>query len=394
MKFEMSAEIRKKIMIYSIIIAIGITIFFAYERMEVIGQVFSTFMKLCTPFIIGFSFAFLLNKPMMFIERHLFSKSKLNKRTKRNISAVFAIIFGIVVVSLFLAILLPQLVSSLVVLVKSFPGYLSEFQKLSDQFIADYNIDQKLVSTYLNSSTILSNVTTFMSGAIPKIFATTFQLGSLLLNLLLGIMSALYMLMDKERLLGYVKKVNYVLFPKEISFYLHRMSIASSAIFNNFIIGKFIDSLIIGILCYLGLLVFNIPYALLLAVIVGITNMIPVFGPFIGAIPGIFILFIIHPITALYFALFILALQQFDGNILGPLILGDKLGIPTLGILVSVVVGGGLFGIIGMFIGVPCFAVIYTAVKEYVDMKIAKDKIDVEHQSELAIELVKKMNKD
>ena len=182
--------------------------------------------------------------------------------------------------------------------------------------------------------------------------------------------------------MGYVKKINYAIFPIQASEYLHRMALASADIFNNFIIGKAIDSLIIGILCYIGSLIFQFPYALLLSVFVGVTNMIPVFGPFIGAVPGMFILFIIHPITALYFALFIFVLQQFDGNILGPLILGAKLGLPSIGILFSVVIGGGLFGIIGMFIGVPCFAVIYMAVKEFVAYRLEKKALDLKELSQ------------
>ena len=175
-------------------------------------------------------------------------------------------------------------------------------------------------------------------------------------------------------------------FPEEVSKYFHRMSLLSSKIFNNFIVGKAIDSLIIGILCYVGSLIFQFPYALLLSVFVGVTNMIPVFGPFIGAIPGVVILFIIHPITAVYFALFVFALQQFDGNVLGPMILGDKLGLPSIGILFSVCIGGGLFGIVGMFIGVPCFAVFYVAVKEFVHYRLEKKGVDASESDVVSLE--------
>ena len=190
------------------------------------------------------------------------------------------------------------------------------------------------------------------------------------------------MMMDKERLLRYFKKLNYAVFPKNVAEYTHRLMLSSSQIFNNFIIGKAIDSLIIGILCYVGSVLLGFPYAILLSVVVGVTNMIPVFGPFIGAIPGVVLLFIIHPITAVYYALFILVLQQFDGNILGPLILGDKLGLPSIGILFSVVIGGGLFNVVGMFIGVPCFAVIYMAVREWTHYRLEKRQVDLEASSQ------------
>ena len=159
------------------------------------------------------------------------------------------------------------------------------------------------------------------------------------------------------------------------------MALSSCDIFNNFIIGKAIDSNIIGILCYIGTVVFKFPYGILVSVFIGVTNMIPVFGPFIGGIPGTLIMFMIDPWLALWFALFVFALQQFDGNFLGPLILGDKLGIPTIGILFSVCIGGGLFGVAGMFIGVPCFAVIYQAIREYINIRLEKKELSLDELS-------------
>ncbi len=205
----------------------------------------------------------------------------------------------------------------------------------------------------------------------------TLQLGSTVFDVLVAIISALYMLVDKERLSSYAKKTVYALCPMNVAKYLHRMTLKSADIFNNFIVGKAIDSTIIGILCYIGCSILQFPYALLLSVFVGVTNMIPVFGPFIGAIPGVFILLIINPIQSLYFALFIFALQQFDGNILGPYILGDKLGLPSIGILFSVTIGAGLFGLVGMFIGVPAFAVVYYAYKEFINDKLNEKEIDI-----------------
>lgn len=378
MKFRMNEETRKKIWMYTIVLAIGITIYFAFNKIDWIIRAIQRICSLITPFILGFAIAFLLNKPMMLIETKVFARFHIKPQMKRSLSAVSALILGIVAVGLFLAILLPQLFTSVFSLVKAFPGYMEDFQKFALDLAKTYAIDTEQVTEYIANTNFFSKVTEFVTDALPEMARATYAFGNTLLNLILSIMAGLYMLIDKERLSNYVKKINYALFPTEVSEYLHRMALASGDIFNNFIVGKAIDSLIIGILCYIGSLIFQFPYALLLSVIVGVTNMIPVFGPFIGAIPGIVILFIIHPITALYFALFVLALQQFDGNILGPLILGDKLGLPSIGILFSVCVGGGLFGVIGMFIGVPCFAVIYMAVKEFVNYRLEKKNIDLD----------------
>lgn len=377
MKFKVSEDMRHKIIAAIIVAAVAITIYFAYYKIDVLVGVFHTVSGLMMPFILGFAIAFLLNRPMEFIEKKILGKTRLKQQSKRNLSAIMTMILAIIIVGCFLALLIPQLVDSVFSLVKAFPGYVEEFQKFAESYMAEHAINAEHVSDYIQKSDFFNKLTNMVTTALPQMLKMTYQFGSTLLDVLLGIMSALYMLMDKERLMGYVKKINYAIFPIQASEYLHRMAIASADIFNNFIVGKAIDSLIIGTLCYIGSLIFQFPYALLLSVFVGVTNMIPVFGPFIGAVPGVFILFIIHPITALYFALFIFVLQQFDGNILGPLILGDKLGLPSIGILFSVVVGGGLFGIIGMFIGVPCFAVLYTAVREFVNYRLHKKELEL-----------------
>ena len=349
--------------------------YFVFEKSSLIWNGIKSVCSLLTPFILGFAIAFLLNKPMMFIENRLLGNMKFKHKTKRSISAIVSLLFGAFVVCGFASIIVPQLVRSISTLISNFPGYIADTQKFIDSFINSNGLFKDQANVFLSNDKLLGEISKFVTDLFPQMLQYTYQFGNTLLDIILGIMSALYMLLDKERLLGYCKKITYAIFPREVAKYFHRMSLTSSGIFNDFIVGKAIDSLIIGILCYIGSLIFKFPYALLLSVFVGITNMIPVFGPFIGAIPGIVILFIIHPITALYFALFILVLQQFDGNILGPLILGDKLGLPSIGILFSVCVGGGLFGVVGMFIGVPCFAVIYAALREFVNHRLKQKNL-------------------
>ena len=382
MKIKFDENMQKKILMYTTIAAIALLLYFLFTNFFTITRWISSLMGLMSPFILGFAIAFLLNKPMMFFERKLFGRWKCKPQMKRNMASILAMIVGIVVVVGFVSLLIPQLLESVFSLVKAFPGYVDDFQKFVIDFMRDNNIDQSIINRYITDSDLLTKLTEVVTKALPQMAKMTYQLGSTLLNILLGIVSGLYMMMDKERLSGFAKKINYALFPDRLARYFHRMVLASGDIFNNFIIGKAIDSLIIGIICYIGSLIFQFPYALLLSVFVGVTNMIPVFGPFIGAVPGIVILFIIHPILALYFALFIFVLQQFDGNILGPLILGDKLGLPSIGILFSVCIGGGLFGIVGMFIGVPCFAVIYMAVREWVNYRLKNKQINLEEVSE------------
>lgn len=382
MRFKMTDEIHKKVWMYSIIVAVGILLYFALYRFQQLASFFSSFFSLLMPFILGFAIAFILNGPMMFFEAKLFGKLRCSKQVKRNLSALLSLVLFIAIVCFLLALLIPQLVESIASLVKSFPGYAADFQVFAIDFMKEHDINVEIINKFISDYNIVGKLTEFVTSALPQMAKLTYQLGSTLLNVLLGIISGLYMMMDKERLLRYFKKLNYAIFPKNVAEYTHRLMLSSSQIFNNFIIGKAIDSLIIGILCYVGSILLGFPYAILLSVVVGVTNMIPVFGPFIGAIPGIVLLFIIHPITAVYYALFILVLQQFDGNILGPLILGDKLGLPSIGILFSVVIGGGLFNVVGMFIGVPCFAVIYMAVREWTHYRLEKRQVDLEASSQ------------
>ncbi len=374
---QINDEMKKKIITYVIIALITIVFYFIFFHFDSIRAYLDGIFKLLSPFIIGFAFAFLLNEPMDYIEFKLFRNWQIKEKLKHTLAAILALCLGIIVVGLFLLILLPQLFKSVYSLVSVFPGYFDEFEKTVVAFVNDYNIDVKQISDWLNQVNLLDKFSTVFTSFITNVPLLFYSFTKGIMDLIVSIMAAFYMMLEKKRFMRYVKKINYALLPKNFADYLTEKVIVSGQIFNDFIIGKFIDSLIIGILCYVGMLILNLPYALLLAVIVGVTNMIPVFGPFIGAIPGIFILLIIHPLYALYFAIFILLLQQFDGNILGPLILGDRLGIPSLFILFSVCIGGGLFGIIGMFIGVPVFTVFYLVVKEIVNYLLDKKKLDV-----------------
>ena len=381
MKVKLTQEMRKKMWLYVFVVAVGISIYFAFAKFDSIVNIYKQVVSLMTPFIIGFAFAFLLNKPMMFIEEKLFGGLDWKNSTKRNVSSVIALIFGLIVVTVVIGMLVPQLFDSIMTLLNALPDYIEHTEEIVVDFFTTNGINSDIINSFAEKNDLIGKATNIVTNLIPQVVDYTYQIGNAVLDLLLGIVSALYMLMDKDRLLRYCKKINYALFPLNVSSYLHRLALSSCDIFNNFIIGKAIDSIIIGILCYIGTVVFKFPYGILVSVFIGVTNMIPVFGPFIGGIPGTLIMFMIDPWLALWFALFVFALQQFDGNFLGPLILGDKLGIPTIGILFSVCIGGGLFGVAGMFIGVPCFAVIYQAIREYINIRLEKKELSLDELS-------------
>lgn len=375
MKFRLTEDMRKKIWLYVIVIAIGISIYFAFDKIDFIIRSLRRVCSLTTPFILGFAIAFLLNKPMKLIEVKLLGRLRMKPQHKRSIAAVLAVLLGIIIVCAFLALLLPQLFDSIFSLVKAFPGYVEDFQKFALDFVEKYAIDTQQVTNYITDTDFFEKLTGFVTDALPQMAKATYAFGSTLLNILLSIMAGLYMLIDKERLSGYAKKINYALFPKEISEYLHRMVLASGDIFNNFIVGKAIDSLIIGILCFILMHLFKLPYELLISVIIGVTNVIPFFGPFIGAIPCAILVFLISPKQCLYFIGLILVLQQFDGNILGPKILGNSTGVSSFGVLFSILLFGGLYGFVGMIIAVPLMAVIIHIYNQIQDHFLAKKNL-------------------
>lgn len=378
MKFQVDKEAKKKIVIGVSIAFLAILFYFFLLNLNGIRASVDRFFRILFPFTVGFVIAFLLNPLMMWLENKLFGKWRINSRIKRNLAASISVLIGIVAVSVLVLLIASSMQESVNSLIDNHERYLESFERFLENMFLYFRLDLNDVANITASGEdFMSMIINVTSKFAPDLLGAGFGFVFMLLKILIGIIAGLYMLMDKEKFLYQGKKLNYALFPKVVADYLNRFVNVLRNIFYDFIVGKAIDSFIIGIICYAGMLLFGFEYAVLISVIIGITNMIPVFGPFIGAIPGAFILLIVNPIQALYFLIFVFVLQQFDGNFLGPYILGDKLGIPSFWILFSVTVGGALFGIIGMFIGVPVFAAIYFLVKEFVNYRLEKKAIDL-----------------
>ena len=211
-----------------------------------------------------------------------------------------------------------------------------------------------------------------LTGIINATINTTISITSTVVNVFVGIVISIYLWVSKETFFAQIKKFLYAFCPDRFVERMVRLVHSSNKIFSGFVIGKILDSLIIGILCYIGMRLIGIPYALLISVLVGVTNVIPYFGPFIGAIPSILLLLLIDPLEALWFAIFVTVLQQVDGNIIGPKILGDSTGLSAFWVIFAVTFFGGLFGFAGMLIGVPLFAVLYALVKEASENRLVK----------------------
>lgn len=307
-------------------------------------------------------------------------KPQEGKKISRTAATIGAILFLLFIIFLLLNMMIPELVSSIQNMMESLP---EEIDAMTAWVEKIFNGDDQLAYT-LNTifAQLSKNVEHMVQQLIPElnIYVTSITTGvvsfvKIIVNFLIGLVVAIYLLMSKETFIGQGKKVVYAVFPSKIGNYITRTLRVSNEIFGGFISGKILDSAIIGVLCYVGLLALKMPYSMLVAVIVGVTNVIPFFGPYIGAVPSFVLIALAEPVKGLYFLVFILVLQQLDGNFIGPKILGDSTGLSPFWVVFAILVGGGLFGFMGMLLGVPTFAVIYYLIRELVAYILRKRKL-------------------
>lgn len=352
-------------------------VFFLLFNFGKVSNEFKRLLDVLMPFISGFAIAFVLSPVVTMFEKRL--PKTMKSKSKRKISVLLAMIIFFAVFATFLIILIPQLADSVKTLAALFNFYYSDMDNILKYLIDTFGLTTDFIQMFAAMfQNITDSIVTYVTNYLPYIIDSSFSFLMKTFNMAVGIVIAVYILLDRERFYKQIKKVMYACFPTAKVDYVVDVTHLSSHLFKRFILGKMLDSFIIGILCFIGMNIMGIEYSLLISFIIGMTNMIPVFGPFIGAIPAIIILLLINPMNALWFAVFVLALQQFDGNILGPYILGDSMGLPSFWIMFAIIVGGGFFGILGMFLGVPLFAVIYFIIKTAVGKRLVEKGINLE----------------
>ncbi|OUN84366.1 hypothetical protein B5G03_12820 [Gemmiger sp. An50] len=328
------------------------------SNLDLVHGALKTVMDVLAPFIWGFAVAYLLDAPVRWFEK------KLGGR--RMLSILISYLLAVAVLVLLLSFVIPQLVQSVSMLINNASSYLDNLNGVVNDWGDRLNIDPEVISGMMLSYTDLMNkATVLVTAFIPQILNYGMAVGSGVVSALTAFIASVYMLMDKHKLLSQLHKITYAFLPLPKARRVLTVCSHANQVFSGFIIGKIIDSAIIGVICFVGMSVLGMPFTLLISMIVGVTNVIPFFGPFIGAIPSIMILLMASPIDAIKFAIFVLALQQFDGNILGPKILGDSTGLSAIWVLVAIIVGGGLFGFAGMVVGVPTFAVLYSLTSDF-----------------------------
>ena len=333
-----------------------------------------TIKTIVSPFIYGFVMAYLLSPIYNATVRGLYKLlGKYFKNKQRLFSfcklvaSVVAVVCLIGAVAGLIALIVPQVIESLTGILKSLPQRLTQLSALFNDITSKMDnkrLAMKMSESYAQVQTNLielaqTKLLPGMGTLVGQVSTQVILTLKTMMNVMIGVMACVYMLNSKERFQGQFKKVILATLPKEKAEAVFDFAKFTNRTFGGFINGKIIDSIIIGIICFILMKIFGFPYPILISAIIGITNVIPFFGPFIGAIPAAIIILLVSPIHALYFLVLIFILQQVDGNIIGPAILGNTTGIASFWVLFSIVIGGGLFGFIGMVLGVPVFAIIY-----------------------------------
>lgn len=356
-------------------------LYFILLNIKNIFAMFDGVLSILNPFILAFCMAFVLNLPMKFFENKIFNfldknKSDFVKNLKRPLSilSTFITVIGLIVaLGLFV---IPELINSLATLMDAVPGYIKSFETLINQYVSSTELLQNIYNTLMTTwQDLLRIATTFLTTSLTGILSTTVTITSGVINFILSVILTIYMLSSKEKLVLNFKKLLFAFSKKEIANKIVDISKLSNYTFSKFITGQCIEAVILGVLCFIGMTILSMPYALLISVLIGVTALIPIFGAFIGAIPAVFLILIIDPIKAIWFVVFLLCLQQFEGNVIYPKVVGNSVGLSAIWVMLAMIVGGSTLGLVGMLIGIPTFSIIYQLIKEVTYKKLNEKKV-------------------
>ena len=356
-----------------LVAVLAISFYLAVANLTSIRAHLSNVLDILSPFLAGFAIAFLLNAPMEFFRQKVYGRLRGSKA----LAILTVYLLATAVLAVLVQLVLPQVIRSVELFVYNVPYYLSNLNDLSQEVISRLHLDSRVVGSLVDTyDDLVRQAGDTLYRRLPDLFNLGVALGSGVISGFTALIASIYMLYSKENLIRLMKRLVYAFVSTGKARVFLSYCRKSNQIFSAFINGKIIDSAIIGMLCFFLSCLLKIPFAILVSVIVGVTNIIPFFGPIVGAVPCLMILLIVEPFSALRFVVLIVALQQFDGNILGPKILGDSTGLSPLLVLVAIVAGGGLFGFLGMVLGVPTCAVLYSILRDVTALKLQQRGVD------------------
>lgn len=352
-----------------------IAIYFTFLNFDSFKSIIATFFNIIAPFVYGSFMAFLISPLVHWFEFRALSILKMRQKTKHIISVIMTLVVVIEVIVLFVSVLLPQFVGSIANISNNLPDYSETFNKFLAPLLEDYFPDQTVILSLLNSSSdLVQRVVGLLQEYVPDIVNYSISISKSIFNAILSIVIAIYILVDEEGFTHQLQRFVNAYFGSKIGDDINSLLNLTSFMLHRFILGKAFNSIILGIGMYITMLIIDIPYPIFLSTIFGVTNMIPFFGPFIGGAFGVIILLLQDPYQALWFLAAVLIFQQIEGSILSPVILGDSIGLPGIWVFFAIIVGGGYFGVAGMFLGVPIFAVIYLLIQRSMDIRLAENE--------------------
>ncbi|MGL5973225.1 MAG: AI-2E family transporter [Oscillospiraceae bacterium] len=389
----------KDILKYLIIATFTVSIYFLFLNMGNFQNTFKYVTNITRPIIIGFSIAFILNILMNKVETKLFDKHLKDKpriySQKRNLSLLITILISFSAIFSIIAFLIPQLVSSVTSLSIDLPSYAESANKILNNLFSSLNINSDILSKLFEiSNNLIVNLTEILSdfalSIIPNFVNIISNVTALALNLLISFVLAIYMLLDKESLINNINRVIKLFLSEDKFNYVMHIGKVVNKSFNSFVSGQITESIILGFLCFIGMTIFKFPFAFLISFIIGMTCLIPYFGAFIGTIPSFIIILISDPTKGIWFLLFAICLQQLEGSLIYPRVVGNSVGLPTIFVSIALIVGGNMFGFLGMILGVPTFASFYFLFREYVNFQEFKKGLDEQHSNIKIIDFINK----
>lgn len=377
---EISKETKRHLMQ---VIAFAILLYCGIQNFGVVVAAFRFVMGISMPFLMGGVIAFILNVPMKKIEKHLFVKNKKMEKFKRPLAYVLTLVCVIGVLVLAMVVVIPELGNTITMLAEQIPvaakGAQRWFAELPEKWPALAPAIEELdLDWYSLSSSAVSFVQELASGVVSSGVGFFSSVVSGVTSFAIGFVFSIYVLFQKEKLSSQIKQILYAVFSDKVTEKLLSVTRLSNQVFSSFLSGQCLEAVILGTMFVIAMSIFRMPYAMLVGIVIAITALIPIFGAFIGCIIGMFLIVMVNPIQALWFLVLFLVLQQVEGNLIYPHVVGGSIGLPSIWVLVAVTVGGNLFGIAGILLFIPLCSVLYALFRTFVKKRLAEREVPEE----------------
>lgn len=362
-----------------ILVAFGIVLYLILSNLQIVFQGISYVSSVAFPFILGSCLAFIINVPMRFFEKRVFQKLKKGKRALSLVMALVCIVGVIILVS---GLIIPELVDTIYKLSNNIPGYVNEIQ----DFLEQHSINKPMVHKYVNQITfdwdkISGELIAFLQDSATNMLNSTVSaitnVVQVVVSFALGFVFALNALLQKEKLSTQVKKVLVAFLPERVAKYIVRVGRLSNNAFSSFMSGQCLEAVILGSLIFASMKLLGLPYAVLIAVFIAVMSLIPIIGGFIGCWVGVLLILMVDWKQAIIFIIMFVVVQQFEGNVIYPHVVGNSVGLPAIWVLVAVTIGGNIAGIVGMIFSIPFCSVLYQLFSEVVNKQIKKKNVDI-----------------